>query len=94
MDLAQELAILTRIRRSLASSDAAGALRALDEYEQRFVQPQLEPEALALRVETLADLGRVPEARAVADRLLKGASGQAYATRVRAALEGQPGSAR
>ena len=85
--LTQELAVLHLVRQEVAASDPGSALRSLDQYEGQFVRPQLEPEAMALRVEALVGLKRMAEARAVAGRLLASDSGRAYANRVRSILE-------
>jgi hypothetical protein len=89
--LMQEASTINQARRALDASDARGALRLLDEYERRFRRPQLAPEAMAVRVEALVGLGRMTEARSLADRLLSRESGLAYANRIRSILQrGEP----
>jgi hypothetical protein len=47
--LAQELLLLDRARAALASGDAAGADRALSQYEASYPRGLLAPEARTLR---------------------------------------------
>jgi hypothetical protein len=67
--LAEEVALVDRARRALASGDTAGALATLDEYERRFSLRKFAPEALYLRMEALVREGRSDQARSVAAEL-------------------------
>lgn len=48
--LGDEIAVIDRARNAVYTSDKAGAIRALDEYDQRFPNGAMSPEAKALRV--------------------------------------------
>jgi hypothetical protein len=65
--LAAEIAALDVAKRALASGDAPGAMRDLDDYDRAFAHGALLPEAQALRIEALARSGRRAEARARLD---------------------------
>lgn len=55
--LARELRVLARARSLLVAGDAAGALRALDQYSAERRSGALEPEAMTLRIQALARAG-------------------------------------
>ena len=67
-DLAAERAILDRARHALEREDGESALSAAAEHERRFPVGLLAQEREAMAVRALAILGRVPEARARAER--------------------------
>ena len=55
--LAEEIGVIDRARASLNAGNPAETLRALDDYDRRFSEPHLGPEALYLRMEARARLG-------------------------------------
>jgi hypothetical protein len=91
--LAAEVAALQRTRQSLASGEPAAALRSLDDYDQRFAQPILGPEAMVLRIEALIAAGRVDIARQIAGGMLAAQPDSPYARRVRSLLAAAPSNA-
>ncbi len=84
--LAAELALLDSARQALAAGNAARALGALDDYDAKFRQPNLGPEALYLRLEALTLQGDKPGTLAVARRLLQAYPSGPHAARARALL--------
>jgi RNA polymerase sigma-70 factor (ECF subfamily) len=68
--LADETRLLETAQRELAASRPARALALLDEYEQRFPKGTLGEEAGAARVLSLCALGRVGEAKRIAQAFL------------------------
>lgn len=64
--LFEEQRVIESARAAVARGDTAGALKALDAYEQGYAERQFGPEALALRVEALAAAGQLTRARALA----------------------------
>lgn len=83
--LSAEAALLERARREMRR-DAGMAFAIADEHRARFPQGQLTSERLLIQIEALHRLHRDDEARALARRLLGGASTGLYAERVRALL--------
>jgi hypothetical protein len=75
--LSAEMALydMARLRRDVLR-DGDGALRALDDYRQRFPEGSLRHEVSITRVDLLADLGRSREALNESETLLGSASGQ------------------
>ncbi len=74
--LAAEVALVDRGRAALQRGDGAGALEALAGYEAAFPKQQLSPEVLFLRMEALARIGNLSQARALAQRIVaRGATG-------------------
>lgn len=74
--LAAEVAMVDRGRAALQRGDGAGALHALAGYESAFPKQQLSPEVLFLRMEALARIGSLSQARALAQRIVaRGAAG-------------------
>ncbi len=84
--LAAEVALVDRAHQSLARGDANGALAALAPYEQRFEEPRLLPEVLALRMEAADKLGDTTAARLWAGRLLGRFPRTAQSARAKALL--------
>jgi hypothetical protein len=66
--LIAERKVLDAARKALGSGDHAAAMRALDEHTKVHANGRLVEEREALRVRTLADSGRLDEARTVATR--------------------------
>lgn len=81
-DLAAEVALLERARRSLDSSPAL-TLSLLDEHAQRFAAGKLAAERELLRVDALQRSGRRGEALALAKRLLAANPTGLYGERLR-----------
>jgi hypothetical protein len=88
--LTEEVRHVDRARAALASGRARETLAALDEYERRFPQRRFAPEALYLRMEAFASLGRTAQARAVAEQLLTSYPGTPNGARARAVLARKP----
>jgi hypothetical protein len=79
--LAHEIASLDRTRMLANRGNAAGALRELDAFAQRYGFSVLRREATLVRIDLLLGLGRTADATAAAHRLL--AMGASGAERVR-----------
>jgi hypothetical protein len=88
--LTEEVRHVDRARAALASGRAAETLAAVGEYERRFPQRRFAPEALYLRMEAFASLGRTAQARAAAEQLLTSYPGTPNGARARAVLERKP----
>jgi hypothetical protein len=84
--LAAELALLDSARQALAAGNAARALRSLNDYDVRFVHPNLAPEALYLRLEALTLQGDKAGTEATARRLLRAYPAGPHAARARSVL--------
>jgi hypothetical protein len=65
---AAELALLQQARASVAAGRFSAALESISEHERRFPAGRLREEREALRVKSLAGLGRGEDARAAAER--------------------------
>jgi hypothetical protein len=94
--LAEELALLDRVRASIDARRPAVASSLLAEHEHRFGRAApLSPEARYLALEAFLAAGRKEEARAAAREILQRDSGGPHASRARAVLEeGDPGGAK
>jgi hypothetical protein len=88
--LAAEVKSIDRARAALAAGKAAEALLVLDDYERLFRKRGFAPEALYLRMEASASLGRTAEARAAAERLLASYPNSLHSARARAVLSKNP----
>lgn len=88
--LAAEVKSIDRARSALAAGKAAQALVVLDEYERLFRRRGFAPEALYLRMEACASLGRTAEARAAAERLLASYPDSLHSARARALVSKNP----
>ena len=88
--LAAEVKSIDRARAALAAGKAAQALVVLDDYERLFRKRGFAPEALYLRMEAWAALGRTAEARAAAERLLTSYPNSLHTARARAVLSKNP----
>jgi hypothetical protein len=84
--LAEELPYIDRARRSLAEGEPADAIIALNTYELQFLHPGLAEEAHVLRIEALVRLGKMDQARSVADRFVRADPASPYAKRVQSLL--------
>jgi hypothetical protein len=88
--LAAEVKSIDRARAALAAGKPAQALGALEDYERVFRKRGFAPEALYLRMEACASLGRTAEARAAAERLLASYPNSLHTARARAVLSKNP----
>lgn len=88
--LAAEVKSIDRARAALAAGEAAQALVVLDDYERVFRKRGFAPEALYLRMEAWASLGRTAETRAAAERLLASYPNSLHSARARAVLSKNP----
>jgi hypothetical protein len=85
--LREEALVIDRAREAVATGNAQGALRALDDHRVRFQQPAFHPEALYLRMQALRLRGDVSAARELAKRLLAAYPNGAQAASARAFLK-------
>jgi len=69
--LGDELELLHRAQSAWRAKDAAQAMTLLDQHRSRFPRSELKLERDGLRVLTLCELGRKPEAKALAQKLLE-----------------------
>jgi hypothetical protein len=82
--LSREVAMIDGARRSLASADAAGALRQLDEYSAVMRTGTLDREAQLLRIDALTQSGQHAPALSLAERYLASYPNDPHAARLRA----------
>ena len=68
--LRAEVALLDRARQALHAGEAPLALRLLDQHSRRFARGMLEPEATALRIEALVQIGSYEQAGAMSQRFV------------------------
>jgi hypothetical protein len=83
--LADEVAALDAARQKV-SSDPAGTLRLLDDYQSRFPHGDLAPEALVLRIEALVRSGQRGAADKLASDYLARNPGSPHARKIRTLL--------
>jgi hypothetical protein len=81
--LEEQVDWLDRARSLSASGDAAGALRALDDFDRRFGRSPMAEEAALLRLEATAARGDSSGAAALAQRFLAAHPHSVHAARVR-----------
>jgi hypothetical protein len=81
--LSEEVVALDRARSALNSGDPAGALRALDEYDQVLHGTRLAEEATLLRIEALSRSGRADVAANLARQFIQKNPGSPLAERAR-----------
>lgn len=85
--LALELAALDAARSRLHGGDAAGALKAIADYERRFPTGTLALEAALVRLEALLQTGQRPQGEALAKRLLAQEPSELVRTRIQRLLD-------
>jgi hypothetical protein len=86
--LAEELALIDRVRTSVDSRNTALASTLLAEHERRFGKSaQFAPEARYLRLEIMVATGRSEEARHLAHEILERDPAGPHAARARALLK-------
>lgn len=83
----EELALVSAARSALETGDAAGCMRAVARYDERFQAGTFAHEIEVLRIEALAASGERAAARARAERFLATNTESPYAERVRSLLE-------
>ncbi|MBX3225291.1 MAG: hypothetical protein KF795_32600 [Labilithrix sp.] len=83
----EELALVSAARSALETGDAAGCMRAVARYDERFQAGIFAHEIEVLRIEALAASGERVSARARAERFLATNAESPYAERVRSLLE-------
>lgn len=86
--LAEEVAALDGVRQ-ITAIQPEEALRLLDEYDRRFPQGDLGPEALVLRIDALVHDGQRGAADALATDYLARHPGSPHAKRIRTTLAGR-----
>lgn len=69
-DIADQIALIDTARVALAMGDTGRTLTAVRQYQTRYPKGAFRPEAAAIKIEALLKLGRVDEARALAQRFL------------------------
>jgi TolA-binding protein len=87
LGLGQQVAALDHARDALASGNAGGALRQLDEYDRQFPRGALAQEATALRIEALLQQGHRDAAVLLAERFLASNPKSPHAARIRLLVE-------
>ena len=84
--LAAEVAFVDRARALLVAGQSTQGLALLERYSQKFPEARLLPEVLFLQLGAYEGLGRVAEARSVAERLVDGFPKSPHAGRARKLL--------
>jgi hypothetical protein len=69
-DIAEQIALIDAARVALAGGSAERALTGVRQYQTRYPKGTFRPEAAAIKIEALVNLGRADEARALAERFL------------------------
>lgn len=88
--VAEEMALVDRIRSAAAAGNDGEALRLLDEHHARFPAGMLVEEAEVMRIESHARLSRPDTAAQLARRFLEAHPASPYAPRVRTTLSRLP----
>jgi hypothetical protein len=84
--LGKETKLLDRARESLDAHRASDALRLLADYQRRFPNGRLRPEAMVLRLAALVQAGKTEAADSLASQLLADEAYKTYASRIRSLL--------
>ncbi len=84
--LSRELASIDAARAALARGNAAGALARLDRYARAYPRGRLDQEAEVLRIDALAESGRLEQSRARAREFLRRHPNSVLAAHVRTRL--------
>lgn len=69
-ELAKQIAMVDAARTALASGGTERALKIVGDYQTQYPSGMFRPEAAAVKIEALARLGRIAEARALAQRFV------------------------
>lgn len=91
--LGDQIALVDGARAAVGAHAGDRALALVHDYETRFPRGSFRPEAEALRIEALVDLGRAAEARALGAQFVVEHAGSPLAERV-ARLTGEGGASR
>ncbi|HET9959935.1 MAG TPA: tetratricopeptide repeat protein [Polyangiaceae bacterium] len=67
-DIQDQIALMDRARAALSAGASGRALELLRQYQTQYPRGSFRPEASVLRIEALARLGRMSEARSLAER--------------------------
>jgi hypothetical protein len=81
-EIAGQIALIDAARSALSTGAPDRALDVLGQYQARYPAGSFRPEAVALRIQALAKLGRMAEARALAERFVAEHRGSPLASRV------------
>jgi len=81
-DLRDEIAVVDAARTAVSAGDARGALQIVRRYEARHASGAFHPEATAIKIEALMNLGRETEARSLALKFVAEQRGTLLANRV------------
>jgi hypothetical protein len=81
-DLGEEIAFIDGARAAVASGASGRALDVLRGYQSKYPNGSFRPEAMALKIEALINLGRETEARPLAERFLAEHRGTLLSKRV------------
>jgi len=82
VDLREQIALIDGARQAVKAGEGDRALEILRRYHDKYPAGSFRPEAAALRIEALAQLGRRAEARALAERFIAEHGGSPLADRV------------
>ena len=85
-ELSDQVALIDDSRAALSVGANRRALETLRRYQERYPTGSFRPEVTALKIEALVKLGRLAEARALADRFVEEHPGSLLADRVRALI--------
>jgi TolA-binding protein len=89
-DLGEQIALLDAARSAMAAGSGERALDLLQRYLAKYPSGSFRPEATALKIETLLELGRKTEARALAERFIATQRGSPLSNRVQRLTEPSP----
>jgi hypothetical protein len=89
-DLREQIALLDAARSAMNAGKHARALSTLERYLTSYPAGSFRPEATALKIESLAKLGRSTESRAMADRFVAEHQGSPLAKRVKEVTQPSP----
>lgn len=81
-DLSEQIRLIDAARAAVASGAGARALELVRQYQGRHASGSFSPEAAALKIEALTQVGRTSEARAQAEKFVRDHRGTALAKRV------------
>jgi TolA-binding protein len=81
-DLRDQIAVVDSARSAVSAGDGRRALEVLRRYQDKYPAGHFLPEANALRIEALVRLGRISEARVLAERFIAENNGSMLAERV------------
>lgn len=88
--LADEVLVLDTVREAMSHHAFRAALDTLAEYQREFPHGLLEPEATALRIETLSRIGEDAQARRLGETFLLRFPASPLTSKVRALMQSSP----